>query len=99
MAKYAIDLGGMTSEGEYECIGDAGAYRTRLGAWLAMRRVQGKTLRKAIRSPKISPVYGELDLDTVILGATIERFSDQFGAEYFWEYKADGSLAQKFSNF
>ena len=99
MAKYAIDLGGIGSDGEYDCIGDAGPYRTRLGAWLAMRRVQGKTLGEAIRNRKISPVYGDLDLDAVILGATIERFSDEFGTEYFWDYLPDGSPAREFSNF
>lgn len=95
--QYIIELGGYRAPDDYDQLLEVGPYRTRLGAWLAMRLMQGKTVGDALRWSKAEWAFREVDLTTRILGASIAAYDNERGTSYRWEYSANGKLVEHYS--
>lgn len=84
-SRYSVGFGSYTADGNYEQVAETGPYRTRLGAYLAVRKWLGRKVSDLPEKWRIDwPIHARRD--SRFLGATIERFTDEDGTQGGWDY-------------
>lgn len=87
-SRYSVGFGSYAgSPAYYEQVAEVGPFRTRLGAYLAVRRWLGRKVTALPEKWRIDwPI--PVSRDSRFLGATIERFTDENGTQEGWDYSA-----------
>lgn len=92
--KFAAYLG-VNDESGRTAAYEVGVWRTEQAAFAYVRRVLGKPASEAfaglpegISADDFDPIHGETDY--IIHGATIERFTDESGTNYVWDFEFMG---------
>lgn len=96
-SKYSVGFGSYTADG-YEQVAESGPYRTRFGARRAMKKFQGM---RVIDLPEDMTKDWPLQKrrQSRVLGATIERFTDEHGTQEGWDYDYAGRLTEHWKNW
>ena len=99
--RYCIELGGWVpmqgGDLTFEQVAEAGPYKTRIGARIALSRRMGRMLKNLPNREWVGQFDGLPD--TQILGATITRFTDENGTQEGWDYDARLNMVEHWQNY
>lgn len=102
-SRYCVELAGWTTDSrtgdvEFEQVAEAGPYRTRLGAFFAMKRRHGMSTTE-IDPRETEGLPDPRKFPAIIVSATIARFTDAEGTQEGWDYDARLNMVEHWSNY